>query len=117
MSAFGGVLDSTFGLIRDKHVVGSATLKRNVKIKRKKMDSFRKLTEINDLLAFSEDGKRCAYVIPGKTSKVYIYSLEKEACEREITLKDSELSWCEIQFVGNRYIAVRGCDYMFWYEI
>lgn len=36
MSAFGGVLDSTFGLIRDKHVVGSATLKRNVKIKRKK---------------------------------------------------------------------------------
>lgn len=83
----------------------------------RKMDSFRKLTEINDLLAFSEDGKRCAYVIPGKTSKVYIYSLEKEACEREITLKDSELSWCEIQFVRNRYIAVRGCDYMFWYEI
>lgn len=35
MSAFGGVLDSTFGLMRDKHVVGSATLKRNVKIKRK----------------------------------------------------------------------------------
>ena len=34
--AFGGVLDSTFGLMRDKHVVGSATLKRNVKIKRKK---------------------------------------------------------------------------------
>lgn len=83
----------------------------------RKMNSFRKLTEINDLLAFSEDGKRCAYVIPGKTSKVYIYSLEKETCEKEITLKDSELSWFEIQFVGNRYIAVRGCDYMFWYEI
>ena len=31
----GGVLDSTIVLRRYKHVVGSATLKRNVKIKRK----------------------------------------------------------------------------------
>lgn len=66
-----------------------------------------------ELVAASNDKKKIAYL---KKNMLYVYSWEKNAHIKKIKMQ-MKTHFYEIQFVDDKYIAVRGSDYMYWYEL
>ena len=73
----------------------------------------KKIAKDVDLIATSKDKKEIAYI---KKDMLYVYSWEENLYLKKIKLQ-MKTSYNEMQFIDDKYIAVRGDSYMYWYEL
>ena len=73
----------------------------------------KKIAKDVDLIATSKDKKKIAYI---KKDMLYVYSWEENLYLKKIKLQ-MKTPYYEMQFIDDKYIAVRDNSYMHWYEL